>query len=168
MISWRELAAAPPLWRLGSGSALRLHQERGTHAPSPPSKLDRIAISTWSLHNYFRATRDSDFDLPGPMLALLDFPEMIVDRYKVRHFEFCATHFPSTEPAYLREIKYALVHTRLDHRKYAPWISRSAGPRERSPTRTGKRAGGPRAVKQWVDIAHTLGVKSVQGRSRQS
>ncbi len=42
--------------------------------PKLPPKLDRIAISTWSLHNYFRATRDSDFNLPGPMLALLDFP----------------------------------------------------------------------------------------------
>ena len=53
-------------------------------------KRNRVSISTWSLHNYFQATREKDFALPGNMLALLDFPEMIADRYKVHNLEFCA------------------------------------------------------------------------------
>ena len=96
---------------MGLGGNAFPYTKKKHKAPSLPHKLDRIAISTWSLHNYFRATRDSDFDLPGPMLALLDFPEMIINKYNVHHFEFCTSHFASTEPAYLRELKYVLVHS---------------------------------------------------------
>ena len=82
--------------------------------PSAVPKLDRIAISTWSLHNFFPATRRSDFDQPGPMLALLDFPEMIVEKYKVHHFEFCTTHFASTEPVYVMELEVRADADRFD------------------------------------------------------
>lgn len=146
----------------GSGSAFAYANKKKRHAPSVPNKLDRIAISTWSLRDYFRATRRSDFDLPGPMLALLDFPETIVDRYNVHHFEFCATHFASTETAYLREIKYVLVHTR------STLVNLSADVQEcgregtfSDPDREARRAALD-AVKPWVDIAHTLGGKSVR------
>ena len=112
MISWHDSLRAPRRRDSGAVEARSPTPRRQRAAASASAKLERIAISTWSLHNYFRATRRSDFNLPGPMLALLDFPEMIVDRYKVHHFEFCTSHFASTEPAYLREIKYALVRTR--------------------------------------------------------
>jgi len=130
-------------------------------APSPPPKLERIAVSSWSLHNYFRATRDSGFTMPGPMLALLDLPEMMVARYKVRHLEFCASHFPSTDPAYLRELKYALVHTlstvvniSMDIEECGPDGAFS------DPDPDGRKAALD-AVKEWVDVAHLLGAKSV-------
>jgi hypothetical protein len=125
-------------------------------------KLERIAISTWSLHNYFRVTRDKNFHLPGPMLALLDFPDLAVDRYKLRHFEFCATHFGSLEPAYLQEMKYALVRTRstivnivLDIEECGPEGTFSdPDPEHRSAALD--------AVKRWIDIAQTLGARSVR------
>jgi hypothetical protein len=143
-----------------SGSAFAYTKKRH-HAPSTPSKQERIAISSWSLHNYFRATRESTFNLPGPMLALLDFPEMIVDRYRVRHFEICASHFPSTEQAYVRELKYALTHTlstvvnlSVDIDPCGPDGTFSDPDRE-------ARLAALEAVKQWMDIAHLLGAKSV-------
>src|SRR5271157_1293072 len=106
-----RLAAAGASTGLGPGGS-SLATAAQTHAvASAAAKLERISISTWSLHNYFRATRRSNFNLPGPLLALLDFPDLIVDKYNVHHFEFCTTHFGSTEPTYLREIKYALVRT---------------------------------------------------------
>jgi len=42
-------------------------------------------------------------------LVLMDFPELIVDRYKVRNLEFAAPHFASLEPTYLDELKGKLV-----------------------------------------------------------
>jgi sugar phosphate isomerase/epimerase len=131
-------------------------------APRVPNKLDRIAISTWSLRDYFRATRRSDCNLPGPLLALLDIPEMTADRYHVHHLEFCATHFASTEPAYLREIKYALVHTSstiVNLLVDIPECGREGTFSD--PNRQARRAA-LEAVKPWTDIAHTLGVKSVR------
>jgi hypothetical protein len=138
------------------------HTKKKRKPPSESSKMDRISISTWSLHNYFRATRGSDFDLPGPMLALLDFPEMIVDRYKVRHFEFCTTHFPSTEPAYVQELKYVLTHTRSTVVNMPVDIDECGSEGTFSAPDREERRAALDAVKRWVDVAHTLGVKSVR------
>ena len=80
----------------GGAAALALGGELAGKTKRQPASVDRsgernrISISTWSLHNYFQATRAKDCTLPGNMLALLDFPEMIADRYKVHNLEFCA------------------------------------------------------------------------------
>ena len=154
----QDAHAATSLEGGGSASAYT-HKRRA--APSPPPKLERIAISSWSLHNYFRATRDSACTLPGPMLALLDLPEMMVVRYRVRHLEFCASHFPSTTPAYLLELKSSLVHT------LSIIVNISVDIEECGPAGTfsdpdpDKRKAAIDAAKEWVDVAHNLGVKSV-------
>ena len=157
-----QLTAGAASVALGRGGSPFAYAAQAHAAASASAKLERIAISTWSLHNYFRATRRKDFTLPGPMLALLDFPEMIADKYKVHHFEFCTTHFGSTEPAYLREIKYALVRTRSTIVNM-PVDTKECG-REGTfsdPDRK-KRMAALDAAKQWVDVAHTLGVRSVR------
>ncbi|MBP1600214.1 MAG: hypothetical protein H6Q06_365, partial [Acidobacteria bacterium] len=54
--------------------------------PAPQAGADkhsRIAVSTWSLHNYFASTRENEFKLPGKMLELLEVPQLIADKYKV-------------------------------------------------------------------------------------
>ena len=58
-----------------SGTAAAYKSRHHRHAAAgPPTKLDRIAVSSWSLHNYFRATREESFKLPGAMIALARFP----------------------------------------------------------------------------------------------
>ena len=104
-----RLAAASACLELGDNAAA--YVKRKHKPPSLPHKLDRVSISTWSLRNYFRGTRDSNFNLPGPMVALLDFPETMVARYNVHHFEFCSAHFPSVETAFLKELKSTLSHS---------------------------------------------------------
>ena len=64
----------------------------------PNDKHNHIGVSTWSFRNYFQATRERDFNLTGGALVLLDFPEMIADRYEVHNLEFVAPHFASKEP----------------------------------------------------------------------
>jgi len=147
---------------LGGGGNAFAYTPKKHRAPSPPPKQDRIAISTWSLRNYFRATRASNFNLPGPMLVLLDFPEMIVDRYNVHHLEVCASHFPSTEQAYLRELKYTLTHTRSTIVNLIVDIPECGREGTFSDPDHDERKAAVDAVKPWVDIAHTLGVKSVR------
>jgi sugar phosphate isomerase/epimerase len=124
--------------------------------------LERISISTWSLHNYFHATRRSDFHSSGPMLALLDFPELIVEKYKVRHFEFCSTHFSSLDPVYLRELKYALLHTGSSLVNIPVDIKECGSSGTFSDPDPDARAAAVEAVKQWVDVAQMLGAKSVR------
>ena len=147
---------------LGRGTSPFAYGAQTHAAASASAKLERISISTWSLHNYFRATRRSDFSLPGPMLALLDFPEMIVEKYKVHHFEFYATHFGSTDSAYLQEIKYALVHTRSTIVNIPVDIEECGREGTFSDPDQKERIAALDAAKQWVDVAHALGVRSVR------
>jgi hypothetical protein len=156
-----QLASGAMSAALGCGGSVFAYKDKKRHAPSPPPKLDRIAISTWSLHNYFRATRESTSNLRGPMLALLDFPEMIVDRYSVRHFEVCASQFPSTEQAFVRELKYSLANTLSTIVNISVDIE-PCGPSGTFSDPDGEtRLAALEAVKPWVDIAHDLGVKTV-------
>jgi sugar phosphate isomerase/epimerase len=157
-----RLAAGVVSGDLGhSGGAFAYTKQRRHHFPGLPPTLDRIAISSWSLHNYFRATRESTFNLPGPTLVLLDFPDMIVDRYRIRHFEFCASHFPSTDPAYLKELKYALVHTQSTVVSLAVDIDQCGPDGAFSDPDHEARLAAFEAVKSWVDVAHSLGVKFI-------
>jgi sugar phosphate isomerase/epimerase len=96
----------------GAGNLLVAEKKSGSSA-SP--KLERVCISTWSFHNYFSTTREEDFHLPGEMLKLVDFPEMIADRYHVHNMEFVAPHFESASTAYLNELKQRLAkaHSRV-------------------------------------------------------
>jgi hypothetical protein len=84
-------------------------QAGGSARPAANDKLNRIAISTWTFHNYFKATREPEFKLPGDMLKLLDFPKMIASKYKVNHLEICAPHFDSTEMGYLKTLQTNLA-----------------------------------------------------------
>jgi sugar phosphate isomerase/epimerase len=125
-------------------------------------KRNRISISTWSLRNYFQATRAKDFTLPGNMLALLDFPEMIAERYKVHNLEFCAVHFASTEKVYLQELKRRLVRARsrvvnipVDIRELHTGGGLSDPDEE-------VRDAGVNAAKEWIDVAVAIGTKSVR------
>jgi hypothetical protein len=156
-----QLAGAASLALESSGRALAYTKQRRHHGASPRPTLDRISISTWSLHNYFRATRESTFKVPGPALVLLDFPDVIVDRYRVRRFELRASHFPSTDPAYLKELKYALVHTQSTVVNLAVDIDQCGPDGAFSDPDHEARLAAFEAVQSWVDVAHSLGVKCI-------
>ena len=147
---------------LQRGNALAQATQGHASATSAAAKLERISISTWSLHNYFQSTRDKEFNLPGPMLALLDFPELIVNKYKVHHFEFCTTHFASSDPSYLQEIKSRLLHTRSAIVNMPVDLEELWGQGGLSDPDKGKRDFAINAYKKWIDVAHFLGVKSVR------
>jgi len=152
---------------VGAGALALGGELRGQtkHRPAGINRLDkrnRISISTWSLHNYFQATREKEFNLPGNMLALLDFPEMIADRYQVYNLEFCAPHFASTERTYLQEVKNRLVraHSRVVNMPVdidELWTGGGL-----SDTDNSVRDTAVNASKTWIDVAEAIGSKSVR------
>jgi sugar phosphate isomerase/epimerase len=96
------------------------------------------------------------------MLALLDFPEMIADRYKIHNLELCAPHFASTEKTYLQELKSRLVRTHshvvnmpVDIQEFRTGGGLSDADQE-------VREAAVNAAKTWIDIAVAVGSKSVQ------
>lgn len=145
-----------------NGSPLWAQSHSRKARTSKPDKRNRISISTWSLHNYFEATREKDFNLPGNMLALLDFPEMVADRFKVHNLEFCAPHFASTEPSYLQELKSRLsrahshvVNIPVDIKEI--WTGGGLSDPDQD-----VRNAAIKASKKWIDIAAAIGSQAVR------
>jgi sugar phosphate isomerase/epimerase len=125
-------------------------------------KRARICISTWSFHNLFPQTRGEKAPtITGKPLDVLDFPEMIADRYRVHNLEVVAPHFASTEPSYMHDFKSRLdrAHSRLinipvdiDELWDQPALSGTDQERERAIS----------LYSPWIDIAHDLGGRSVR------
>jgi hypothetical protein len=110
----REFLEGPARAVLAAGvSKIAMPQGSGSE---DHEKRARICISTWSFHNLFPQTRDEKAPpLTGKALDVLDFPEMIADRYHVHSLEVVAPHFASTDSSYLRDFKSRLerAHSRL-------------------------------------------------------
>jgi sugar phosphate isomerase/epimerase len=125
-------------------------------------KRARICISTWSFHNLFPQTRDEKApSLTGKPLDVLDFPEMIADRYHVHNVEVVAPHFASTGRSYLRDFKSRLeraqsqlVNIPVDINELwdQPALSGTEQQRERAIS----------LYSPWIDIAHELRARSVR------
>jgi sugar phosphate isomerase/epimerase len=151
----RRSAGALAGWTMGSMLT------QGAVIGEETSKRSRIGVSTWSFHNFFPSTRD-DKARTGAALDMLDFPEMIADRYQVHELEFVAPHFASTTAAYIKEVKDRLqkVHSHLvnipvdiDELELGAGLSDAdAKLRERI----------IEACSKWIDIAHELGASSVR------
>jgi sugar phosphate isomerase/epimerase len=128
-----------------------------------PSSDSRIGISTWSFHNFFTTTRDENAPpLTGKPWDVLDYPEMIADRYHVHEMEIVAPHFASTEPSYIKEVKVRLerAHSHLVNIPVdIQELEMAAGLSDPDPKLAAKIIA---ACKKWIDLAHDLGAKSVR------
>ena len=67
------------------------------------AKLDRLAVMTLSFSRILKNPAYPD-DL-ARTLNILDAPQMVADRFGIHHVEFQHSHFASTEPAYLKEVR---------------------------------------------------------------
>ena len=64
--------------------------------------LDRICVSTWSFHTLFETGR----------MQVLEFPELIADRYGVHHLEIVAPHFGDAAPGDV-QARLTRAHSRI-------------------------------------------------------
>jgi len=68
-----------------------------------PSKLNRIGIMTLCFDPVLKsASRPAD---PQRTVAIMDFADMVAQRYGVHRVEYQQTDFDSTEPAYFQEFR---------------------------------------------------------------
>jgi Xylose isomerase-like TIM barrel len=144
-------------------SHCRLARAAGDEAQgSGVDKLRRVAVTTWSLHAFFPQTKDFGEKAQGEMLDLRKFPELIADKYHVHNLELCSTHFESTEPSYLSDVKESLK------KAYARVINM---PVDYPHDWDGKGLCDPddkqwrweiAERKKWIDIAAQLGAQSIR------
>lgn len=124
------------------------------------AKLFRVGVSSWSFRNYFSSTRAPGFDAPGPLITLLDFPQIVADRYQIHRLEFAAAHFASRESAYLVQLRRQMERARsrvvnID----VPGETEAGG--DLSSRDPAARHAAIAAVKQWIDAARALGAPAV-------
>ena len=122
----------------------------------------RIGVSSWSFHNHFPSTRSQDYRRPIERFALLDFPGMIANRYRVHHLELVAMHFASTEPAYLDELRSQLIRARSHVVSLSVNIKEMRTESGLSDPSKSVRDDAVEAAKKWIDIASHLRVRSVR------
>ena len=131
------------------------------NAAAGPLKSERVGVSSWSFRNFFYATRDAATPTSAPTLALLDFPEMIADRYKVHNLELAARHFASIEPAYLLELKSSLLRARSRLINLAVDVRELESGGGLSDPQADARENAIAVTKRWIDIARQLGARAV-------
>ena len=126
------------------------------------AKRARVCVSSWSFHNLFTTTHDKKAPPLDKPLKVLDFPEMIADRYHVHNLEIVSPHFESSEPSYIRDLKARLerAHSHLvnipvdyDELWEKPALS-APDSREREKAIS--------MYAKWIDIAHEMGASSVR------
>ena len=144
---------------VGLGAALR----SSAASSNIQTQLARVSISSWSFHDLFPATRDqSSAPIATAGLDLMDFPEMIADKYKVHATEIVAPHFASTENTYLQDFKQRLQRARSRVVNIPVDITELEAGAGLSDKDELTRATAVSACKKWIDVASALGAQSVR------
>ncbi|MEX2578504.1 MAG: sugar phosphate isomerase/epimerase family protein [Verrucomicrobiales bacterium] len=122
--------------------------------------MDRIALTTVTFRFRFAATRPHDYAGTEGLLRLTDVPPFFADRFGVHNVELWSLHFESTAPSYLRDLRKAisdadsrLINIQIDH----PYNLAASDEQTRRESIA--------LVKEWVDVARTLGAPSVRANT---
>ncbi len=134
------------------------------------AKLDRVGVMSGCFGNLLAQTRDYSQPTPPKELDIMDFPQMLAERYHLHNVEVQQFHFLSTEPSYfetflgrLKKAKSRMVDMplELDTSGFDGTISPcSSDPQIR--------AQAIELTKQWIDRAAMIECPSVmvnQGRT---
>ena len=128
-------------------------QARPAAAPDmhfPAAPRDRLAVASYPFRNFM--------DRPGHAgLKLTDFASMVVEKFGIYNIEPLNSHFPSTEPAYLDELRRA-VEQAHSHIVNIP-TGVGASLYDPDPVQRGKAVAGS---KKWVDVAVAIGSPSIR------
>jgi sugar phosphate isomerase/epimerase len=149
---------------LGGMAIAPLVASAAQQAKSSGIPMDRIAVSTWSLHPMFKATRGKDVP-DSAMIDLLGFFKIAHDRWGVNNFETVSLHYDSDDWEYLTDVRKAVeaVKGRIQN---IPCDVRGTNLSDDDET---KRQASVAAVKKWIDAAVFVGSPSVRcntGRSK--
>jgi sugar phosphate isomerase/epimerase len=84
-------------------------QAEDPHLTFPTKPIDRLAVTSWPFRAYMETPGNSDRDRSKPGMDAKDFAAMVVERFGVHNINPLSSHFHSTEPAYLEELRNAVA-----------------------------------------------------------
>jgi sugar phosphate isomerase/epimerase len=133
---------------LAAAPAARPAAAPEVHFPAAPR--DRLAVASYPFRNFI--------DRPGhPGLKLTGFAAMVVEKFGIHNIEPLSEHFPSTEPAYLEELRRSVeqAHSHVVN------IPASVGASLYDPD-AARREKAIAGSKKWVDAAVALGSPGIR------
>jgi hypothetical protein len=151
-IAQDERPPAPPL-------------DNGTPAQAPASKLARISIMTYNFDR--RLKLEGQPPSPDRILEVFDLPQMYADVYGVHNIEFQHSHFVSTEPSYLKEVRARIEKVKSRMTQINVEFDEGAVQQNISAENPAMREQAIDLTARWVDHAVILGCPRVmvnQGR----
>jgi len=134
-----------------AGTRRAAAQARPPAAGVDEAKLARVAIMSLCFNSILKNATQPDN--PARTLDILDLPQMLAERYRVHNVEMQHSHFPSTEPAFLKEFRDRVERTnsRITN------INLEFGPQNISAADRTDRQQAVDRTKQWIDDAVALG-----------
>jgi Xylose isomerase-like TIM barrel len=123
-------------------------------------KVDRVCVLSWSFRNLFARTRERGVAAPAKDFDILDFPEMVADRYHIHNVEVQSMYFASTERSYFLEFEKRLKRAKSRFIDIPLEFDDEPGVTISSPNPKLRQ----RAIDlsmQWIDRAAELGSRSV-------
>ena len=137
---------------IGAAAAAGLVRSRNGWAQTrDEAKLRRVAIMSLCFNSILK--NPSQPDAPARTLDVMDLGQMLADRYGVHNVEMQHAHFPSTEPAYLKDFRDRLAKTRSQVTN----INLEFGPQNISAADPALRQQAIDRTKEWIDHAVALG-----------
>ncbi|MES1257388.1 MAG: sugar phosphate isomerase/epimerase family protein [Acidobacteriota bacterium] len=144
-------ALAPGMSAMAPGAAPALR--------FPTAARDRLAIASYSFRSLIDTPRNRARNTvpQGGWIALKDFPALMAQKYNVHAVELLNQHFPSVEPAYLRELREAVQSAGSRIVNIPTGVGASVYDTDES-----RRALAVVNAKKWVDTAVALDCPSIR------
>jgi sugar phosphate isomerase/epimerase len=130
----------------------------GPRIQFPTAPRERLAVASWPFRMFIDAPgnkRGRDPKQPG--MDLKDFGAMVIQKFGVRNIEPLGSHFRSTEPAYIQEVREAT------EKAGSRIIDLPVGGRDSFyHPEAANRAQAVATSEKWIDIAAAVGSPSVR------
>jgi hypothetical protein len=137
---------------MGAAAAVGLASTRhGWAQARDQAKLARVAIMSLCFNSILK--NPSQPDTPARTLDIMDFGQMLADRYDVHNVEMQHSHFQSTESSYLKDFRDRLAKTKSQVTN----INLEFGPQNISAADPALRQQAVDRTKEWIDHAVALG-----------
>jgi hypothetical protein len=137
---------------VGAAAAAGLVSSRkGWAQARDEATLRRVAIMSLCFNSILK--NPSQPDTPARTLDVMELGQMLADRYGVHNVEMQHAHFPSTEPAYLKDFRDRLAKTKSQVTN----INLEFGPQNISAGDPALRQQAIDRTKEWIDHAVALG-----------
>jgi sugar phosphate isomerase/epimerase len=75
----------------------------------PTNPRDRLAVTSWPFRAYMDAPGNGEGDRTKQRIDAKDFAAMVVERFGIHNINPLTSHFRSTEPAYLEELRASVA-----------------------------------------------------------